>query len=690
MDDPISIPLYAILVLSGLMYPLGLAWSSSSCCSECIRVPCLLDPRGFQAAAERTWHSAEDCQTCLHTGQTPYPVSTRSKCRPRCESQATDIWDYDVYYYGNGLRGQGCNDWLEGREPDWDGVLGCISADAVSQLAVQITATIVVDETGPDASDDLWPLKQASFEELAAALSSSIVFDLDCDGLGGCVQVGDPITLTDFQNIGGGLDITRIEKRTQAVVVATARVVMQNVNGVDSSYVVFDYRILGRQVYQKEFWITGEPVRITLDIEDADPPEQNVLPDHGGYGCVGVGVDGWYELGTVSFNGSLLTTTARPTHQITVSAPYGSGASFRAATPVGDAVVGTGGWDGTPGPLGGIEKLSGGRGYARVGRRCPEISATTVPGVSLAVTTEEVEGAETLPAWKVAAIAPTKVGTIYEGGATRVRFAYESGTAFDRNPCAMFPAATVSYKRCAPQVAVTVASSSGEDAELEAVIEEAPEPYWGQTWMISSVTVLNPGTGYAAGVGVYVTPGPGVKTAVPAKLTATVSETGEILSVQGAGAGGIQFLNMGRFYAWDVNAATITSPGAFYIEDDTLDALVADVTVTASPYEAGLNPGNAGAGFAASGVVDSSYSSDTFGEVMSLSVTSYGDGYMAWSREPDLENVSNDGCFGEPADCAAKDLGVDIHGDPFEASASLPAPLIFQDDVPATFSASLQ
>jgi hypothetical protein len=192
-----------------------------------------------------------------------------------------------------------------------------------------------------------------------------------------------------------------------------------------------------------------------------------------------------------------------------------------------------------------------------------------------------------------------------------------------------------------------------------------------------------------------------VNAVYPAVLAAKIGEDGGVEAVVPAGSNeSTKFFNAGAYYAFGIDSVSISDGGAFYLEDKSLPPLVAEVTVTAQPYLAGIYPGGSGNGFAAKGVVDSDYESATFGEVLSLNIESAGQDYMAWSREPNLENVSNDNCFGEPADCQGRDLGAASSGTQFEATATVPYPIRIPNpnpppgnptaNGPARFSAQLQ
>lgn len=717
MDDPTSLPLFAALFMSAAMYPLGLAWSSSGCCAECIRAWCFLDPRGYNDAnPPELWHSANDCQRCLHGGKPLHPVSAFFyRCRKRCDAEAEDVWAGSVYYYGAGNLQTRCSDFLEGREPDWEGVIGCVAGSGVTQLTLQMTCDFEIDEPPFETGDPWWPAKRDSYQQLADALSQPIVFDLDCDGNGGCVQIGSPIVITEFSNpMGGYYGPNRVEKKWQAVPVATTRVFMANENGVDASWLKFDISILYRPFYEKQYWGIGEPERIVLDREPIDPPEQNVLPQYGGLGCEH-DYQNWSWLGGISYFNPSHEVNAFVTHQFSITAPYGSGAAFRAMTPVGTPFIGTGGWNGDAGPLGGIERISGGSRYARVGRREPTLTASTISGISLSLSVEQAEGAETLPVWKVSKIKAEQVGPISPAIAMftgnpineEIAFVYEDGTQFDRGapfpPYIRVPTAAVTFKRVAPTIKMEVDDGGlGTGAVIEPVIEQHPLQQYGPAWRVASVSVLSPGEGYADQYArVVVLPNDGVQAIYPASFVAKVGENGGVDQVVPAGVYETdKFANGGAYYAFGIDGVSITDGGAFYIEDKKLQPLVAEVTVTAHPYQTGIYPGRDGTGFDAKGVVDSKYESPTFGEVMSLDITSAGQDYMAWSREPNLENISTDGCAFEPADCSGRDLGVDSFGDQIEANANLPGPIKIPNsnppwwnptlNGPATFSATLQ
>lgn len=210
--------------------------------------------------------------------------------------------------------------------------------------------------------------------------------------------------------------------------------------------------------------------------------------------------------------------------------------------------------------------------------------------------------------------------------------------------------------RVKPTVVAALADASGSGVELEAVLAVAPtpaniQPFYSPLWRVVSVNVLNGGSGYTNGTSdviFTVTDGQLEYFSGAATGTATISG-GAVTSVTVNLPTSFPFTNFyykdtgvvyaidftpfssqarGLFYKTTGLVTGVVMPGGgggtYYVEDATIPALVADVDVRLTQY-----PPSEGQGAVFDVVVDSTPSSETFGQIIAVNVTDGGDEYLA-------------------------------------------------------------
>jgi hypothetical protein len=241
--------------------------------------------------------------------------------------------------------------------------------------------------------------------------------------------------------------------------------------------------------------------------------------------------------------------------------------------------------------------------------------------------------------WAAASVTVTEGGSGYtdgEGvtvtGDTARDVTVEAATGFVR---------TV---RLAPTVEVSVATSLGSGAVLEAAFTTGTATYSGRpVWIVDAITITDGGTGYEVGDGVHVSVTDGTEEwssyfeatvdavdASGAIESVTVTSGGEyykdsgeidevVLEVYGTYFGGSYYHDDGV-----AAEATITSGGVYYREDAEQPPYVADVTVTISQTLP-----SAGAGAEITATVEDDPDSPDFGKIVSLAIDNGGDDYLA-------------------------------------------------------------
>lgn len=672
MEDPSALPLYATLVLSALMYPLGLFWTSG-CCDKCIKVGCFLDPRGY-------WEQNSFDEDLGY----PMAPETYLRCRRQCAPQ--ELYKTPVEQFSQLLPspGPGCSQFKQLAVPDWQGVIGCRASSAATQLEVTISGaqanepplaselepvpfgTIQGGTSNPTGADLRQEMIDA-YQDYAAAINTTVVFDLDCTGAGGCIPLAAPIVVPAVSlsapGFGGAQD--RTVTRSQVQPLLTAAVEMKQLQGVDCSSITLQLMSIYETFYVQQVSGLGT---LLFELDEAklgqvpqdklgEPayllPNLSVTYPSGLVGCARTPSTGRDVFAPpISLNwafgkGPSLAVLADGSgpirlHAVTITAPFGSGAHFEVAQP-----------QTSYGPLAAVEKVSGGSGYASVGRREPTLAASSIPGIAITATLSQGTSDDGRPVWSVASCTAKKSGS-YSVASTsaQVRFAFEAETQFARDEDGNFirPAATLQFTRAEPQLAVTIIDPQGSGAELEPVLQQISAG-GAVSWTVSSVTVLSPGSNYTQFASVKFTIPENVVVIYMPNFKATVQD-GEIESVTANVEAFPFFANAGSLYALDIDGITVQNGGQFFKEDKSLAPLEANVTV--SVKASAQNPSNTGSGAELSAVVDTKYGSATFGQITGLQIDKAGSNYRAWTYLPNFSAMSTDGCAVEPAVCNSR------------------------------------
>lgn len=204
-----------------------------------------------------------------------------------------------------------------------------------------------------------------------------------------------------------------------------------------------------------------------------------------------------------------------------------------------------------------------------------------------------------------------------------------------------------------PTLEVVPISGSGSGAVLSASLTQTFLPDGSLAWSVDSVAVTSAGSGYLASDTTQVVLSVGTELA-PLIASLEVNEAGEItgVSIQDGGAfaviGVLQsviLFNPGYYFVdtgviesvrvdfggvyyndtGEIDRIDIINGGKFFKEDPTLPPYVADVTL----HLLQTLPSN-GTGAVIQGQVDSTVGSPTFGQIIGLTITNGGDGYLAW------------------------------------------------------------
>jgi hypothetical protein len=190
--------------------------------------------------------------------------------------------------------------------------------------------------------------------------------------------------------------------------------------------------------------------------------------------------------------------------------------------------------------------------------------------------------------------------------------------------------------RLLPTVSLSVASLSGSGAQLTATLtSNANSP---ETWSVTAITVDDGGAGYEVDDTISLSIDDGQQTDGSQfyALVTDVDESGSITSVYLSYSGeyyksdgiiaSVQVSVSGQYYTDGVlSGISLAGGGRYYREDATLTPHVATVNVSVRQRLPSI--GN-GAVFAAT--VDDDTSSETFGQIESLTLTDGGEDYLAW------------------------------------------------------------
>lgn len=293
-------------------------------------------------------------------------------------------------------------------------------------------------------------------------------------------------------------------------------------------------------------------------------------------------------------------------------------------------------------------------GTIAAGRVAPVLEASSPNGTG-AVFSIEVESNDDSPeTWKIKSVTASGAMTGYVDG-DNLTF---SGQCVTEEEAAK---AVIVTNRSEPDLSMSVASASGTGAGLTAVLQKIETGCYGEPvppfWIIASVTVDQPGSGYTVGDEVAVEGGTSLQNSgcygTPASddlYVSSVGVNGEILSVAVDQSnwyiesdGVIDYIELtgpydtvalpGRYYTpGGLTSVTITDGGVYYRENTALPAYVADVQVNVLQPEDGY-----GSGALISATVEDDTSSADFGKIVALTLVDGGDNY-ADSKETACDN----------------------------------------------------
>ena len=286
-------------------------------------------------------------------------------------------------------------------------------------------------------------------------------------------------------------------------------------------------------------------------------------------------------------------------------------------------------------------------------REEPELTLSLSPtstgsGASLTATLEAGEDFGGRHIWYVSKIAVPSPGGGYEQDESVF------ASTLDREPSPLW--ATVTTRNEEPDVTVQwqlSEGSAGSGAVFAVTLSQTTDENGKDVWAISGVDVVSAGEEFTEDDTLAVAVNAGTEIA-PAEFEFTLDEDGGFVSVSVSDGGqyaivglidsvniydggqyfrdtgvinSVDVISGGVYYREQPLSVSVSNGGAYYREDPDEEPYVADVTVS---IRQGW-PGGGGAGAEIEATVDDDTSSETFGEVMSLDVTTEGDGYLGWT-----------------------------------------------------------
>jgi len=278
----------------------------------------------------------------------------------------------------------------------------------------------------------------------------------------------------------------------------------------------------------------------------------------------------------------------------------------------------------------------GGQGYAVLGRVAPTIVAVlnyTGTGAEFSAELEEITSPSGVPYWRIAGVTITGSGYGYEQN-SRIIFLLSDGDS-----CATPPDFRLQTVLGEPTLHIQLSSSPcncstpgevpGQGAEFQinyTKVNAVPfvnEEYW----EVSSVTVVNGGSGYPSSTNIAFLPSDGDVVSLSALGSLVISD-GVITSVTITRAG----------RAWKPGVptvATMFNQGAFFRNDKDASPYLLPITVTSG--------GAPGADLPTFNVtVDEDISSPTFGYITDVELDDPGDNQIAWYEAKSCTSLLND------------------------------------------------
>lgn len=246
--------------------------------------------------------------------------------------------------------------------------------------------------------------------------------------------------------------------------------------------------------------------------------------------------------------------------EIQATSCFGSGFYARVAQPSGDPDV-------DPGPITEIEIVSGGGGYAVLGRVEPTVTVGggDGTGADFEVTLVQDEDACGIPFWKIDSV------TIASGGDGGTDYTDGPLDATVESPGVQVTAAALQGVTEKLEPTLTPVVSGGSGADFTVTIDQDPGPHW----TVTAVAVVDGGTGYADGDAMTFTLGVDDVEEEPASITVRTDRSAPTLELFGGTGTSAAFTvsvtsnGLSPEY-WAISSVTIDDGGAGYQVGDTL------------------------------------------------------------------------------------------------------------------------
>jgi len=277
------------------------------------------------------------------------------------------------------------------------------------------------------------------------------------------------------------------------------------------------------------------------------------------------------------------------------------------------------------GPLDGYRLLpGGGTGFAVLGRvqpAVPTVVNNTGHGSTFSASLGQQTDADGRPIWQVSSVSISGSGWGYQNNSL-MAFLVE-----DASRCIAAATARLETTNTAPTLTAEVTvepcscSTPGGSVGSGAVFQinytqKSAEP-GGETWAVSSVTVVNGGTGYTNGSRILFVPGNGDIIFSPPPAASLVAVDGVITGVTVTSGGTV-------FKSGVPVKVNVTSGGIYIKEDKTLPPIVSVPYTFPSSLYGGL-------GFGVT--IDEDVESETFGNVTKVELINAGDDILSWTEQ---------------------------------------------------------
>lgn len=272
-------------------------------------------------------------------------------------------------------------------------------------------------------------------------------------------------------------------------------------------------------------------------------------------------------------------------------------------------------------PLTGVTLTSGGSGYAILGRSEPllTLSAKSGEGATFTPVFQKFEDACKVPTWGIQSVS-------VEGGTGYTDFEQLSVTLAEGD--VELEGAFLELRNDREEPTLSIVGSADVEITLTKVTlgDAAGNPL--DYWAISSVEINDGGSGYVTGEQLEIILGED-DVAFSGGYILAVAEEGALIEATVLG-GGLYYHDTGV-----PNSVAVISTGIYYQENESLPAIVSDIT----PVLVQLAP-SAGVGAVITAKVEENVSDPAFGQIKSLELTNPGDGYLSWGWLEQLCDLS--------------------------------------------------